>query len=254
MLRPSVLLCCLGIAPLALADVTLHYEGGGGDTAISTMHIGDGRARMDMGDNSVIFDTSRDAMLTLDHARKRYTLLDRAALEELRSGLDDAMRQMREAMANVPPEMRQQMEKMMGDKIPGMGGKIEIVMEPSGRNGEVAGYACRYVQTRVGAQMVQETCLAKANDLGFTSTELATLEAIAEMGRKMAESMSQGLAASGLSLQMPMQGDEVPIEVIDPNSRRGSSKLSSVSREPIADALFQTPSGYREQKIEMPRR
>ena len=78
--------------------------------------------------------------------------------------------QMEEAMAKVPPQMREQMAKMMG----GAASAVEVV---KGESKTVAGYSCQAYTITMG-RMRQETCNTTAITPPFDPSNFAKLARI----------------------------------------------------------------------------
>ena len=76
----------------------------------------------------------------IDHKKKEYsetTLAEmEAAMKEAAAKMEAASAQMKEQMANMPPAVREKMEKMMG----GAAGAVTVT---KGGTRQVAGYTCQ---------------------------------------------------------------------------------------------------------------
>ena len=72
---------------------------------------------------------------------------------------------MEQALANVPPEMRAQMQGMIGGAVPGMGGEAMVKVEDTGRGDTVAGHACTIYRTQVQGRTVNESCMGDVSAL-----------------------------------------------------------------------------------------
>ena len=77
--------------------------------------------------------------------------------------------QMQEQMKNMPPEVREKMEKMMG-------GVADSITVTKGGTRKVAGYDCQEYLITMGTSMKQSTCNTAALKLPVPELELASAE------------------------------------------------------------------------------
>ena len=56
----------------------------------------------------------------IDHAKKTFTRLTKADIDSMSAQLAGMMKQMEDAMANMPPEMREMMKGRMGGELHAM--------------------------------------------------------------------------------------------------------------------------------------
>ncbi|MFB9067735.1 DUF4412 domain-containing protein [Pseudofulvimonas gallinarii] len=255
-LRPLIfaLACALPLGS-ALADARINYrstEGGGAQ--MEGLLIGHGKVRSDSGDTSVIFEADSGAMVILDHGKRQFTRIGRAEMEQLGETLGVAMRQMEQAMANVPPEMRERVRGMMGGAIPGMGGEPMVKVEDTGRRDSVAGHSCTIYRTRMSGQVINEQCMGDTSVLdGLSPADRATLDRALAATSRMMEELSNGPLAQFADLS-PFKAGMVPLRVTDlEGGRRSTSEFAGIENANLDAGLFAVPSGYREQKLEMPK-
>lgn len=258
MVRRSLALALACALPLgsALADARITYRSTEGSGAqMQGVLIGHGKVRSDNGsENSVIFDANDGSMVILDHDKRKYTRMGQAEMEQLSASLGAAMRQMEQAMANVPPEMREQMRGMMGGAIPGMGGEAMLKVEDTGRRDTVAGYGCTIYQTRMSGRLINEQCMGSASVLEqLPAADRQTLERAMQTTTRMLEELSSGPLAQFADMS-PFKAGMVPLRVTDiDGNRRSTSEFDGVETASLDASLFEIPSGYREQKLDIPR-
>lgn len=255
-LRPLAALLALALPAAALADARISFqatEGGGAD--IRGLLIGHGKVRSDAdGDVSVIMDPANGSMTLLDHGKREFTRIGRAEMEQMSGALNEAMAQMEAAMANMPPEVRAQMQGMVGGALPGMGGEAMVRVVDTGERDRVAGHSCTIFRTQVQGRTVNESCMGDASVLsGLSAADRATLDGVMAMTRDMVESLASGPLAQFADMT-PFKQGLVPLRVTDlDGGRRATSEFAGIDSGSLPADLFQVPAGYREQKIEMPR-
>lgn len=242
-------------AGAALADATINFratEGGG--AAMQSMLVGQGKIRSDAdGDTSVVFDTAAGTMTVIDHGRREFTRIGKAELEQMGAAMGAAMRQMEQALANVPPEMRAQMQGMIGGAIPGMGGEAMVKVEDTGRRDSVAGYACTIFRTQIQGRTVNESCMGDASALReLPAADRATLDAAMAMTRDMVESLASGPLAQFADMT-PFKDGMLPLRITEiEGGQRSTSEFAGIETGPLPADAFAIPAGFKEQKLEMP--
>ena len=234
----AMLASVLCISP-ALVDTTLRYEGAG----LSNFSISANALRSDQGDHAMLYRSDEDAMYMIDHERREYTRMGAAEIERLGATVRDAMAQMEQALANVPPAQRQMVEQMMAKQ---MGGALMPTIEMIELGGsEAAGYACRRFETRVNGRASQRSCAVEPAALDLGSAEAATLSRFQAHMSAMARSMGDALGGSALNLP---EGAWVPVQLEDLDGGQNAI-LAEVLR---GQGDYALPDGYREKKLELP--
>lgn len=254
----TCLLLSVAASPIVLADARIEFRQVEGDTPVlGSILIGHGKVRVDSDPwNSVIFDPAGETLWLLDHEERRFSRMTRADLDRLGASLGQAMSRLDEALASVPPEVRAQMQDVIGGLLPGGrpgSGEPMLRMRETGQTLRVAGKSCRVFETVVMGQRVGETCLADLtalDDLG--AAERRTLEQV----MRMSEAWMEPLAASPIGRAIDMgffRANRVPLRATDlEGGRRHTSELAGIARAPIAAETFRVPSGYRERPLELP--
>lgn len=239
-------------ASLVSADSRISFkttEGQG--AAFQGVLIGQGKIRTDADKStSIIIDPSTAGTLTiLDHGRKVFIRFTRADLDQLLKSFDDLMKQMEQMMANMPPEMKKNVQSMLGG---GPAGAIDVA--DSGERATVAGVSCRIFRTRVADRVVNEMCMSDAGALNLPAADRKTLLAAIAMSKELVTKLSKGPLGRYANM-MPLRDGMVPVRITDIGSdgARSTSEFAGVTSEPIPAATFDVPEGYKEQKIELPK-
>lgn len=253
-LRPMMIAMSLGLPTAALADARIDYrtvEGQGG--AMQSLLIGADRIRSDADETSVIFDTSAKTMTVIDHDRREFTRIGQAEMQQMNAALSQAMQQMEQALANVPPEMREQMKGMMGGAIPGMGDGPLVKVEDTGRSDTVAGHRCTVYRTQMQGRTISESCMGDLSVLGgLSGSDRATLDAAMAMTRDMLEQFSSGPMAQFADLT-PFKAGMMPLRVTDMSGgARSTSEFAGIDTGALPGDAFVIPADYKQQKLEMP--
>jgi hypothetical protein len=239
-------LCCAvlaGLASPALADTRLVYKttaGSGG--SMQAVLVGHGKLRIDAdAATSAIVDPAASETIVLEHKSKSFIRLGRAEMEQLLG----MMKQVEQMMANMPPEVREQLKAAMG------GGALVSVVKTE-RTDTVGGRACVVSETRMKDELIGETCDAPLSSLGLPEGDLATLAKASRMMQDMTSKLAAGMADMVKRLALP--SDMLPLRsTVIQNGQRNSSELVAVEREALAAGLFSVPDGYKQRTLDIPK-
>lgn len=235
---------------VTFADSRIEFkvtEGTG--TAFQSILIGQGKIRQDGDRNtSAILDPAAGVITVLDHSRKTFTRLTRADVDQLAKTVDDAMKEMEQRMAGVPPQMQERMKSLMGVAS----GSIEVA--DTGKSGTVAGRTCRIFHAKAMGKVASETCMADPSVIDLPASDRATVAAATEWAREIGEKLLKGpLSAVGSAL--PFRGGLVPLRstTFGSDGSRTTSEFTGVTNAAAPSEAFAVPAGYTEKKIELPK-
>lgn len=254
-LRPLAFLVAMTLPAAALADARIQYrptEGGGG--SIQSFLIGHGKVRTDAdAETSVILDPASEVLLVLDHGERTFMRMGRAEIEQMSATLGAAMSTMEQAMAGMPPEMREQMQGMLGDSLPAAGGENMVKVVATGQRATVAGHTCSIYRTQVQGDIVNETCMGDiAAFTDLSAADRQTLDRALAMTQQLTEALASGPLAKYVDMST-FQAGMVPLRVTDVDGgRRSTSEFAGVDDSALPADLFNVPAGYSQQKLEMP--
>jgi len=237
-----------------LADTKIEYKATeGGGSSLNTILIGQGKVRSDADQNmAVILDPTAGTMTLIDNGRKTFTRITRADLEQLVRTMADTMKQVEQAMANVPPEMRDMVKGRMGG-MANVGGPTAVT-EDTGERATVAGKSCRIFRTTVQGKPTAEHCMAEVSAIDIPAADRATMAAAIAWSKEFTDALAKGPMGQ-LADATPFRAGMVPLRTttISSSGERRTSEFAGVSTDALAADLFAVPAGYKEQKIEIPK-
>jgi hypothetical protein len=251
----------LALAGTAQADVTVEMVYQKSGESASTLMISGGKAWMNSSDKGAeqswsIWDGAK--FISGVPAQKIYMVLDKQTAAETGKQVNEAMKKVDKMFANLPPEMRKQMEaamKKQGGGAPGSnpggmaGGMIpKAVVTRTGKRDNVGGKSCEIVDWKMGEMAAMEFCVVGVNQLGIPASDIQTIKAMTAFVRSMTQQMGGGAIGA---MPDPDELGGYPIRTVDKKTKR-TQILKSVTQS--ADrSKFSIPAGYREQKIEIPK-
>ena len=230
MIRPLAVLALSAFALSASAeDLTLTFKTS--DGATNTQYFTKDRIRMNNGRTDTILEFVSGKIVNIDNQKKEYSEMTITEIDEAMKAMSA---QMEQAMANVPPQMREKMAGMMG----GAGAEVTVT---KGATRTIAGYPCQTWTIAMGSNMTQESCNSTALTPPFDPANFQKLSRISipmmqgmdKMFKKMAE-------IQGISLMhhttMSMMGRKTDT----------SSEATEIKKGAIPADAFAIPAGYKQ--------
>ena len=249
------------------AEDNAFFEGG--ESYVTVTKVEGDRMRMDTQAedgklaSTVIFLGETDEMYMIDHKEKTYMVMDRERIEALGKQLGEAMQQMEEALAQVPPAQREMMERMMKGKMPGQNYEPPSppVVTDLGESGSVNDVACQWKKVTRDDVLSEKACVCDQSAIAGGEEMVA----LAHEMRDFAEGLMR-IANSASNFKMlggGTMGDFAAGTVADlggfsliSESYDGEEKLIKRSTFESADEVsipneeFTPPSGYKRQDLE----
>jgi hypothetical protein len=224
----------------------------------SVIKVDGNRMRTDSGaETTVIYLGDTDEMYMVNHEKKTYMVMDRETMEAMGAKLSEAMKQMEAALANVPPEQREMMEKMMRGKMQGMAStpRSEPVVTSLGQSDTVSGIGCEWKQVSRDDDVELKACVGDFSDFPASDDLRRISLEMKEFASGLTEALST-LTAGPISsfAESPVSAmafDGFPL--ISENFQDGKlthrSRFQSVEEGSISGEEFTPPSGYKKQDI-----
>ena len=191
-------------------------------------------------------------MIIVSHSEKKIHRINEAMMAELEEKMAKgraAMEKMQQQMANMPPQQRAMMEKMMKGGMPGMPSKAALPplrLEASG-TGSWQSYSCKNYTVYKGDEKDQEVCAAPPSQVKGASEFVQAARNMQEFYRKFQESLQMPGIASMTKNPVEVMGqiDGVPVytKVFANGVLQEERFLSSAKEEGLADSTFAPPRG-----------
>lgn len=271
MFHRCISVCLLGFVAAApsFADSILEFQStefGQEQPIVGTVQISTSGDNTRLEINSVssaeaggmIFHGARDEMIILDHAQGSYMIIDQARMNAMASQVSQAMTQMQEALAAMPPEQRALAEQMMQRQFPAAAPKQSPdIINALGSHGEVAGIECRNYEVMRDGRKVRELCMSDWDDIAGGQETAEALKDVAGFFESMRQAFSGAGAMDAFDRQQELFGhmnelDGYPILYRDFSASGALERqviLTSARQEDVSPRFFKPPQGYKLQEL-----
>ncbi len=198
---------------------------------------------------TVIFDGARQVLWMIDASRRTYNEMTKADVDRMGGQISDAMAQMQQQMANMPPEARAQMEAMMrGRGMPGAPPRTEYRRAGSDRVGT---WACDKYDIVRNGQKAGEICTVAPSALGFTPADFAVTRQLADFFQRLMPQGADRMFAIGTEQAQGYNG--VPVKHVTMEGQRQTViEVTEAGRQAFPASTFEVPAGYKKEDFMNP--
>ena len=153
----------------------------------------------------------RDGTLyAIDDEDKSYVMLDKAGMDQLEKKFSAGLDNIRQQLAKLPPEQREQMEQQLARQIPGFSGEHKWVVEAvdTGKSDKVDGRACRLWDVKRNGELDEQLCVVPFGALPGKENLQAVFGNFARVFEEMAKTvpMLAGLMSNEFAAQEKING------------------------------------------------
>ena len=231
---------------------TVQISSAGKDARLEIISVTSGEA------GGLIFHGEQNEMIILDHAQGTYMIIDQARMNAMASQVSDAMSQMQEALAAMPPEQRALAEQMMQQRFPtAPPEQPSETINDLGSHGEVAGIACRNYEVIRDGLKVRELCVSDWDDIHGGQETANALKGVANFFEGMRKAFSGAGGMDVFDRQQELFGhmdelDGYPVLYRDFSASGALERqtiLTGAREEERSPDFFQPPAGYSFQEL-----
>jgi hypothetical protein len=217
-----------------------------------TTHAQDGRLRIETqtGDSVMIFKD--DVIYNVNKKDRSYVVMDRASMKRMADQLNPALKQMQEQLAQMPPEQRAQMEKMMGGRMAGMMKDEPQEIRKTARSGKASGHACSYVEVHQAGELTDELCVVPAHALKGSADLLASAKKMSALMKEMFSNLDAPWLKDMASKHADYEkigGVPVLTRHFADGKAAHETALQSIRSEALAGSLFEVPAGFAKKEM-----
>jgi hypothetical protein len=198
---------------------------------------------------TVIFDGAKQVMYIVDVAKKTYMEMTKADVDRLggqMAQMTAQLAQMQDALKNLPPAQRAQVEAMMAGRGGSPGGVAAAPVQTQYRktgSSKVGKWACDTYDGYEGTQKTAEVCTVAPTALGFTAADFEVTRQMADFFRGLMPQAADTLFQPGRPEQQGFSG--LPVRSVrNQGPAQTVTEIVDVKRERFDDALFAVPAGF----------
>src|SRR5262245_10127334 len=202
----------------------------------------------------MIWRSDKKRLFTLDPKTKSYMEFDQVTLQQMTEQMNAMFEQMKSKMADMPPEQRAMMEKMMQPKAGAKGGpKLEV--KATGEKSTIEGKPCTKYDLWVEGERTSEIWVTSWSEAKASKEDFAPMR---EMAAFLEEAMNSNpflqRMASGLDWSGMDQIDGFPVLVrqLEGTTAVRETKFTGVRSKAIEAATFEIPAGWTRQELGAP--
>ncbi len=208
----------------------------------------------------MIYRGDTGEMIALDHGEKSYYVFDEASMQQMGERLSDAMKQMEEALASMPPEQRAMAEKMMKQHMPQAMQQPErtpATLHETGREDTISGYDCDYYEVRRDDRKIREMCVTPWDEIPGGRDIAGGMLDMADFFERLAATLSKETGIVGMGDQQEIfahlkELDGYPVltrEFDEAGAVTSESVLTSATTANVDPETFAPPPGYRKMSL-----
>jgi hypothetical protein len=198
----------------------------------------------------IIYRGDKNLVWMIRPGEKLYQEITKEDIQKMKAQMEQAKKMMDEQMKNLPPEQREQMEKMMG-KMPGaQAEKKETVYKLLGKNEKVNDYTCEHYAAYTDGDKTWELWTTDYKNMPVDFKDLAPLEGLGQFFGEMA---GDDFESYFVGTEEPFQGEEgphfhgMPVKWtdIEADSVVDVNELKVLEKRTLDPGLFEVPKGYK---------
>lgn len=192
-----------------------------------------------------------DQLFSLSESARSYVKIERRMLSLLGGGRRSARREVDEQLDALPADQQRLFVRWLGGSSLDSGRPDEpLVVTRSEVRDTVAGLPCKRVGLGRPRRLLAEGCIAAWETVGLTPADVEVFRSLASlthdaMGSRLPIPIEL-VPGQPLDLVVQFGGFPLSFERAGDVPGRNAIRVASVERVPVADALFEVPSGYAE--------
>jgi hypothetical protein len=242
-------------------EMTDHQVGADKTTLVQKLYVQGTSGRFvdvppDGDSHSTATIIKNGTLYAVDDTDKSYVMLDKATLEQFGKKISEAMDRVKEQLSKLPPEQREQAERVMAKQMPGFGGegqKRTVEAIDTGKSDKVGGRTCRVWDLKRNGELDEQLCVVPFGSLPGKENIQGVFGNFAKVFEEMAKTvpMLAGLMSNEFAAQEKINGFPVRSRDYENGRLADIERLMSVWREEnIPAATFDIPASYRKKTME----
>jgi len=199
----------------------------------------------------MIFDAKKSSMRIINPQDKSYFIIDKQAMQKIKSSMEIMLKQMQDQMVNMPAKQR----AMIADSMPGMQNsnkeKVPHKVRKTSRSDAAGGYDCQFYEVYKGGVKLREMCVTKWSEIKNGNEVSSVFKGMMKMMEEFQESVGQMRNDDDMPFtELEQLGGFPIISIESQGDLKGQvSRVVSIEDKSFDKAHFEPPKGYRLQSI-----
>lgn len=245
------LMCFLVMSVYAFAGIKMEYsqytDGDKAKAETNTIILTNDKMIMNNnssedGGNSAIFDANKDKLIIISHNEKKYMVIDKGTLDNLKKQMNSMKELMKKQLENLPEAQRKMMEKNFGIGKK----KFDYSVNKTNETKTINGWNTSKYNLKLNGEQLSEVWASPIENLGFNESDFTVLKKFANFSSKVMEIVPFKKGNSMSAIFENIEG----LPVLSKNSETDeTTELKSVTKYTPTSEDFDIPDGYTEQKI-----
>lgn len=201
----------------------------------------------------MIFRGDLKLLYAIDAKRKEYIEVDKATFDEIGGQMDAMLKNMEKQLADMPPQQRAMVERMMRQQMPDPTAADPPIGKPlvkrTEETKEIAGYPCRLYEVLVDDRKAREIWVTPWSNVDPGRDAFGVFPALEEFFEGLMEAMQKSPFAA--ELQNPfdqvskIDGFPVMTREFENGKATRQALFKKVEVQDLAESTFEPPEGYR---------
>lgn len=262
-LSALILFLCGGLC-LAAQATTVRFEvtSPGEPAQVNEMYFRDDVLRMQPGAGddeeniTIIYRGDKELMWLINEDERSYIQMDKETMARLGKQVSGALAQLEAQLAQLPPEQRAAMEKMLKGRLPQTPTAKETTeLRDTGETRRVNGYPCVKYEFYRGGRLESEIWATDASNLEAAHNLTTVLAGMADFYSELIESIPAA-AQSDFDFAGVGELNRFPIRIRKFADRRVESEINmkQIGVKDVSDSLFEVDPSYKRRQIGPPGR
>jgi hypothetical protein len=259
----ALLLLCVALPPLQAGWIIKGtQQEGSNPPEAQTTFLDQPGLRVESPGSLVIFQAAEKKLILADTKAKTYQVMDRASIQKMGAGVNAAMQQMQDAMAQLSPEERAMMQQMMGGQpLPGAP-STPTTAPPAvttytkiADGVQVGPWTTTHYEVLENGKKESEIWIAPPNVLPIDRDLIRLFHDLGKFFEDLTAALPASSPAPTDNWSLALAGDNAPSgipvkEIVFQNGVVASTfELTEAAKSDIAPAQFLPPEGFTETTI-----
>lgn len=209
-----------------------------------------------------LFDRARQEAVLIDHGRQTFVRVNDQAIDRLNrqsEPLKPVLAGLGAQLGKLTPEQRAKWENMLGgvdlDKIANAA-KNDLPTRLARKAGarKIGSFTCESVSVLRGKQKVAELCISRADAVGLSADDYATIRSLFEFAEHLANKTRGFSSLMGISIPVVSVQEipGIPVEIRDLSGARHETYLLADIAPSAGDSVaMDIPQGYRSEQLKL---